>query len=1221
MTLPALDPVSVPLPSVALIEASAGTGKTFAITTLYVRLVLEGLEVRRILVVTYTKAATAELRARVRERLRQALAAFDGAAADDALVALVAARRREVNGERDRKLLLQALRSFDEAAIFTIHGFCQRMLQDYAFESRVAFDARLLSDQDLLRDEVVRDFWARKVATAPRWFVELLVHEKIGFERLSRLARKVAEGPTLEVVPKRVAAAELDPVLATWRLAWRRAATLWRDQRETILARLEEPEVLHKVPYGRSRERFAPVLDVELGEERPWIAKRWDDLRCLTPAVLQQKTRTRRTTPRHEFFEACAKLIEAEAALEDAARPHALRLQLALVEYVREELRRRKEQAHVQSFDDLLHRLDEALDRDLAGRIRAKFGAALIDEFQDTDPVQYSIFRKIYLDPDARAAGGVSFFLIGDPKQAIYSFRGADVFTYMGARADVRGGEFTLDTNRRSDPGLIRAVNALFARAARPFVFEEIPFQPVVAPPEAEDALAGVLRGAAPLEVLIAPGAGLAKGASELDLPPRVAAEISRVLQSGARLRARGEEREIGPGDLAVLCRTNLQAKFVHEALQRLRVPAVLYGDSSVFDTAESLEVERVLRAMAEPGEPGALRAALVTSLVGLDGEGLERLRDDERRWDRIVAEFAMLSEIWRTQGFVAAFRRMLEDHGVEARLLRWIDGERRLTNVFHLAELLQNAAAAEHRGPLALVEWLNRRRHDPSARGELATEAAQIRLESDARRVKVTTIHQAKGLEYAVVYCPFLWTRIWKPAEEGFAFHDSGAGHERRLDIGSAERDEHARLHQREELAESLRLLYVALTRAKHRCSVVWGRFSEGGSSALGYLLHRPTSDGAETNLARLTDALQARIDSHEFEEDLQRLAALAPGAIALRELASGEDVPYVAPGEVDALSPARPAKRVLDDGWRTSSFTRLAAGGGRLSAPAEEGVDHDESEEERAAAERREMPEPPVVLHEFPKGPRSGEFLHEILETLDFGAPLAEVSAAVDAALSGHGFAEAWRDRVTQAIVGVLETPLGGAVGALSLRGLAKERRVSEMEFLFPVAERGARVRLTGARLAAVLRKAGAPRAHPAYAERVERLGFAPLAGFLRGFVDLVFEHGGRWYVVDWKSNFLGPAASQYAPPRIVAAMAHHHYFLQYHLYLVALDRHLRARLSGYEPARHLGGVYYLFLRGMAPHHPAGTGVFHDRPPAALLEELSAVLRGSAIDGDRPR
>jgi exodeoxyribonuclease V beta subunit len=1225
MNLPRLQPTTVALRSVTLIEASAGTGKTFTITTLFVRLVLEGVEVRKILVVTYTNAATAELRDRVRRRLREALDAFGGAPPADATLAELLASRAATRS-RDLRLLVQALRSFDEAAIFTIHGFCQRMLQDHAFESGVAFDAELVGEQDLLRDEVVRDFWARYVAPAERWFVEFLDHDSIDFLRLSKLARKVAEDPRLVVVP--ADAGDADPSLGAWKKAASAASRIWKTKRDEVLALLEKSKVgLYKNPFESPRERFAPSLDIELGSPRPWISKRSPDLRHLSPEGMKLKTKSGWQTPKHPFFDACGDLVREEQALEAVVRPRALRLELELVEYVRREIRERKQEANVQSFDDLLNRLDDALEAtpELGAKIREKFPAALIDEFQDTDPTQYGIFRKMYLGPPATvetagespsAGSGVSFFLIGDPKQAIYSFRGADVFTYMAARKDARG-EFTLDTNWRSDPRLIAAVNALFARAPQPFVFDDIPFVAVAPREGAVDCLGGTAAGAAPLEILVAAGSDITKSAGEENLPLAVAAEIARFLQSGATLWREGRNTPIAPGDVAVLCRTNAQAKATHAALSRLGVPAVLYGDANVFDADEAVEVERVLRAMAEPGDQATLRAALVTTLVGLDGEELDRLRDDESGWDEVVLEFATLSELWRTKGFVAAFRRMLERYGVEARLLRWVDGERRLTNVLHLGELLQNAAASEHRGPLALVEWLGNMRSDKKARGELGAEAAQIRLESDALRVKLTTVHQAKGLEYPIVYCPFLWTKFWEPAAEGFAFHDPDAGNERRLDIGSPERPAHAQLYVREELAESLRLLYVALTRAKHRCSVVWGAFRDGGSSALGYLLHRAPLSVSDGGVQGTIHYVASRLAAQaKLDEDLRQIAEAANGAIVVRELPAFEPTAYSGAPEVAEITAPRRSERALDDGWRTSSFTRLASGHGRISAVAEEGIDHDETDEadaEGRESDGRELREATIALHDFPRGARAGEVLHEVLETIDFAAAPSAIAERAAMALAGHGLdAVSWRLRLTDAIAAVLATPLGGAAGSLTIRDVAAERRLSEMEFLFPVGEQ--RGRLTGNRLAAVLRKHGAPAARASYADRVEHLGFTPLAGFLRGFVDLVFEHDGRWYLVDWKSNFLGAVASAYSPSRIAAAMETHHYFLQYQLYLVALHRHLGLRLRGYDPERHLGGVYYLFLRGMAPGHPPGTGIFHDRPPTVLVEDLSKILHGAA-------
>jgi exodeoxyribonuclease V beta subunit len=1204
-----LDPIRVPLASTTLIEASAGTGKTYTITTLYLRCLLElPLDVRQILVVTYTNAATAELRDRVRQRIRDAQAVFrERESAEDAtLRSLLDARRERGNLAGDLVRLTQALQDFDEAAIFTIHGFCRRMLQENAFESRVPFDTELAEEQELLRDEVARDFVALRLRAAPEYVYRGLQRRGVSLARLDRLAKTAGSDPSLPVLPETVAPAELDLGYADWRSAFDRVAGIWSLRRQEVLSLLTDRRRLKGTSYRRDRvEGWARTLDGILAGATPGRLLTFKQFEKFTTAGLRAGARDGRP-PRHELFAACDDLLAREEALDALLDRHAVWLKRDFVDYARREIQERKEAANRPSFDDLLHRLAEALaDGDgaaLADKIAERFRAALIDEFQDTDPVQYEIFRRIY---HGRSS---PLFLIGDPKQAIYSFRGADVYTYMAARGDARERRHTLDTNYRSDVTLIRGVNALFRRPPRPFLLDRIDFRAVKPTAVAADRLGGSASGKPPLEILLVSGTSLSRKWGESELPRLIAAEIARFLGSGATIGF----RDVGAGDVAVLCRTNQQAKLTHAELQRLYVPCVLQGDSSVLDTEDAEEVERVLLAMADPADAAALRSALATRMLGLGASDLCDLQRSEAAWDKRMQQFTELADSWSVQGFVPAFRRMLDSFGVQARLLEQLDGERRLTNVLHLGELLQNASAESHRGPLALVEWLHRMRNDAATRADLAAEAEQIRLESDAERVKVTTIHQAKGLEYPIVYCPFSWGKLFEKNEDDpIRFHDPHDGWRLKLDLGSGAWSEHREQADLEDVAESLRLLYVALTRAKHRCSIVWGAFEGSASSALGYLLHRPRELPEDASLRDIHAAIRDRcVSTQTIRADLERLVDDADGAVTVSDLVPlPAESHAAAAAELPRLAP-RPLRRPpLDTTWRVSSFSALTSGGGVVSEPAEEGMDRDEAAQEGAPAGAASDAAERIVLWALPRGARTGDLVHEIFEHIDFTRATEPVlESVVAAALERHGFAASWNEVLCGAVREVFSTPLGGEAGDLVLGEVSLDRRLSEMEFLFPVANGAAAV--DHDRLAAAFRSHWALADAPDYPERIGRLRFRPLAGFLRGFIDLVFEHDGRWYVVDYKSSFLGAAPVEYRPSRLVETMAQHHFFLQYHLYVVALHRHLRSRVAGYDYERSFGGVYYLFVRGMSPRHPRGYGVFHDRPARALIEELSGAL-----------
>ncbi len=1128
------DVLELRLAGTNLIEASAGTGKTQTITDLYLRLLLEQeLGVGEILVVTYTNAATAELRMRIRARLHEALIALAAAipeSHDRFLQRLIERRRVHGRADADQARLLLALHSFDEAAIFTIHGFCQRVLRENAFESGAAFDAEVLTDESLLRTEVVQDFWVRTLHDAPEQFVRFLQEQDITLKTLQDLAAHAVADPDIPVLPEH-----------------------------------DDPALAHAA-------------------------------------------------------------AEADQEGEAALHAHALRLERDLVDYCRREMRRRKERARLESYDDLLHRVAEALRGDggplLAQAIRGRFRAALIDEFQDTDPIQYDIFRRVYLHTDA------VLFLIGDPKQSIYAFRGADVFAYMQAKRDAGRPPHTLGTNYRSDPMLVRALNTLFGRLGSPFpfLFDAIPFLAVEPAPDARDRLGGSAAGQPPLQILFVPrhesvhvaktSGGITKGWADDHLADLIAAEIVRFLGSGATL----DGAPVEPRNIAVLCRKNRQASGMQDALRRLGVPSVLQGDASVFESSEAEQVERLLRAIADPGDAVAIRAALATPILGRNAHDIYALEGDDAQWDEWVRHFQDWNDLWTRRNFITAFRALLDSQAVHERLLRLFDGERRLTNVLHLTELLHAASTQERRGPNALVYWLSQMRTDVAARSALGSEAAQIRLESDAAAVMLTTVHKSKGLQYPIVYCPYLWDgRLLFDADKQWVrFHDRNDRDRMKLDIGSSDHDAHARIAARETLAENLRLLYVALTRARHRCTIVWGAFNNAETSALGYLLHAQSDDPDRASV-RIKEMMKRRDDA-PFWKDLRTLAAGSEG-IAVEDLRLDGVARYTAPStEMKALQ-CRTAARRVDRAWRVSSFSGLTAAED-LSRPAEEGIDHDALAESAEAAAAGDVER--IVLHEFPGGAQAGDCIHHILEALDFQADGSALREQVSLALTRFGFEAKWVEPLSQALGAVLATPLDGAhARSFALRDIARHRRLSELEFILPVerlspfsaaapGQGGSHPRndmLTSNRLADVFACHASPAVPSTYADRVRALGFAPLTGFLKGYIDLVFEHQGRWYLVDYKSNFLGPRRRDYESTSLATAMTEHHYYLQYHLYLVALHRYLRTRLPAYSYNQHFGGVYYLFLRGIAPAC-GRNGVFFDRPSLEMVEGLSAIL-----------
>lgn len=1201
MSLQPLDPIYTPLSGVNLIEASAGTGKTYTITALYVRLVVEAaLPVRRILVVTYTRAATKELRDRIRTRLSEIRAAFlRGHALDDEL----ATRLLDLQPDREIALrrLHNAVRGFDEAAIYTIHGFCQRALGDNAFESGLTFETELRADISDLLQEIIEDFWRREFYTAPPFLVDYLLEQKYSPDRLRQEIERYLGKPYLQVVTP---SSTLDDATLQrdFSAAFEAAKALWQQQRGAIEAALQSPALNRSTYKLNDIPNWLAEMEAYLNGPPSLIV--FEKFGHFTTTELRNKTKKNQTTPAHPFFDACETLQTVITALRDYCQHQIL---ARLLDWCNRELASRKRQQQLQSYDDLLLNLNAALQHPqrgaaLAHTLQRRYAAALIDEFQDTDPVQYAIFQRIY------AGTAQPLFLVGDPKQAIYSFRGADIFAYLAARR-ATGQRYTLDVNWRSDPRLLTALNALFGAAgAQPFLFDGIPFQPAIpAAQKQHQPLIVQGRQEAPLWLWLLENEGSQpadKTRSNEQVARATAAEIARLLNLGARGQARIGARPLAGGDIAVLVRSHRQGRLLRRELLRLGVPSVQHADDNVFSADEARQLQWLLAAVLEPGDEGQVRAALASDLFGLSGTELHRLREDEQGWAAWLERFQDYQRIWREHGFMRFFRAWLMEAAVPQRLLAFRDGERRLTNLLHLAELLHLASCARP-GRVGLLKWLVERCHDPARQDE----AQQLRLESDENLVQIVTVHKSKGLEYPVVFCPFLWdgrlhsTRS-NSKSTSVLYHDPADPQRTVLALGAAQNDpawQHAR---REEVAENLRLCYVALTRAQQRCYLVWGKVKDAETAPPAWLLHQPTVIGPDVEpLDAVAKHFQA-LDGSGLRGELHAVFAPVADTVALLPLPHALGPRYQPPVLAEPEWRARPFTRALLEFWRVGSFTALTAG----YSVAAEVPDHDLSVappalESAAPALPVDTAETVVPALELPRGARSGIFLHKLLEQIDFtqAANAAYLESRVSRKLESHGLdAAQWTPVVVALLQRVLATPLDAS--GLRLQDIGSRQRLNELEFTYPLAW------LRAETLRALLARHGCM-AGP-FRERLERLEFSPLHGYMKGFIDLVFEANGRFYLVDYKSNWLGATPAAYRREDLEAAMAREAYRLQYLIYTVALHRYLRVRVADYAYEKHFGGVFYLFLRGMDPATGPQCGVFHDCPTPALIAALDQLM-----------
>ncbi|MFI4889366.1 MAG: exodeoxyribonuclease V subunit beta [Steroidobacterales bacterium] len=1200
MTTGPLQVFDCTLSGVSLIEASAGTGKTWNICALYMRLLLQrGLEVPQILVVTFTNAATAELRERIRSRIAGTLARLRGGEADDGdefveRLLLTLRSQHGLDDEDMKRRLDHALQTFDEAAIFTIHGFCERALRDTPFGAGMPLSMEFVTDDEALRLEVACDFWRRSVAAGdlPAGLAGVLIGHQDTPEKFARLLqRHVARPLSTELWPAGIDAPVSVDTNALQR-AHDAARACWRRERDTIIGRVTEvlPRLHGGIYKPHTLATAAASWDVLLAGGDPLEAQDGlEKLDLLTSRRLQPK-KGQAPPAHHEFFDLAEVLLEQRAVARAALEAGRTQLLYRLLRDGAPALRNAKLARRAMNFDDLLYNLYERLTGGhhpwLAGHLQKRFPAALIDEFQDTDPLQFRIFRTIYGSADA------VLFLVGDPKQAIYSFRSADLHVYLRARREATR-IYTLAENQRCTQELLRGLNALFGARERIFMLDGLDYIPLVYGRRPRKLLVDQTLARAPLQLWTLPRAADGEPQSKPEARERsasaCAAEIARLMAGSEHGLITLDGAKLSAGHIAVLVRTHNEGRIMREALAAFGVGSVELSQDSLFASAEARDLERVLASILEPTRAPLLRAALATVLMGGTAARIEALSGDDGTLLDWMARFADYRDAWLGHGIGVMLRRLGVQQKIAERLLSLPLGERRLTNFLHLGELLQGADVRPA-SPDVVLRWLQARiaqgTHD---------DAAQLRLENDRRLVQIITIHKAKGLEYPLVFCPFLWDGHAGAANgcaDGREYHDDDGNLV--VDFRMLSEEDAIDVHRRQaqdRLAERMRLVYVALTRAVHRCYVVVGSYA------------RRTAHGASTResgnapLQRLV--ADPGLQPVQIEAAWSGLAQRAAPDIGISPLPAAPGVPLALPRvPPEAITIADPPSHI-PSGWRLGSYSQLIHGASGETAA----VDHDLRAMQTQAADTG-VPDtvPAEDIVRFPRGLTAGHCIHAVFENADFTRPQGW-NAAIAAALRAYPQVPRQGQSAAQLpgmlanmLRDVLHTPLPGGI---RLAKLSPERRLVELKFSLPVS------RITHQGLKRLLAQHGVP---------MPALNFPALQGYLNGAIDLVFEAAGRYWLADWKGNYLGATAVHYDAQAMRRAMDEHHYHLQYLLYTVALHRYLQRRVPGFDYDTHVGGVLYLFVRGVRPAWTgadgAAAGVYAHRPPKALVEQLSALM-----------
>ncbi|MGE6606377.1 exodeoxyribonuclease V subunit beta [Halomonas sp. NPDC076908] len=1290
MSQPApLNPLSLPLHGSRLIEASAGTGKTFTIALLYVRLVLGGHRVDddtafirpltppEILVVTFTNAATQELRERIRNRLVEAAEVFrkapdakeaghgeglfpgmekvapkDGFTApsewpasepvDDPLLLQLRDQYDPATWPACSRRLALAAEWMDEAAVSTIHSWCYRMLREHAFDSGSLFSLNLENDQRELEQEVVRDYW--------RSFYYPLDSDALGIVTRYWKSPDDLHAPLQRLLPESEALGDEKPEPSETLAATQaeRAAKLselkapWPAWLDELVPALEEAAT-RKAFKGQSFN--AKSRANWLGALREWCETE-ADRPALTDAAWKRMTPDGMADiwkdgapPCPQAWEALAQLPQALDALPEPRND----LLIHAVQWCRARLEREQERRAEMGPNDLLTHLDRALKgpnkEALAAQIQRQFPVALIDEFQDTDPIQYRIFNAVYDVATPRRDSAI--LLIGDPKQAIYAFRGADIFTYLQARQDTDGRHVTLGTNFRSSRAMVAAVNHCFSYAdqhdAGAFLFRAdggdnpLPFNPVNAKGTKETL---VLNGKPLAAMTLWPlesDEPLSKTAYQTEMAERCASHMAMLLESGRQQQAgfakgcakgcakatdnsddNGEQSltPLAPSDMAVLVNGLQEARAIRLALASRGIKSVYLSDhDKVFSSPIAPQLAIWLRACAEPQAnsrqaEAKLRAALATQVLGLSLEELDHLNQSELAWEARVEQFSEYHRLWQRQGVLPLVRRLMVDFDIAARLLgEFAEGERLLTDLLHLGEMLQHASQ-ELDGEHALIRFLAEAIADPDSHGD----SHKLRLESDADLVKVVTIHKSKGLEYPLVFLPFIANhRPVSDSDLPLRWHDSDGT----LQLSLSADEATLTTADRERLGEDLRKLYVALTRARHATWLGLAPLKGSENSAIGHLIN----GGKAIAPSAFTHALGELVKGSDID------LSAAPEPTALRFTPAPEQL---------ALGLARTPLRPAREQWWIASYSALRTSGAvsetmpgaAQPTPAPEPT----TPQEATTLEVLDEPHDNAInteafhLHRFPRGPGPGTFLHGLLEwagQLGFNKALEAPAAREDMLrrrIQLRGW-QAWHDTLAGWLEELLATPLplphslslapspsltepsaGSQVALCEL-----ESYQVELEFWFAAHQVQTRK----------LDELVSDHLLPGVSRPV--LDADTLNGMLKGFIDLAFEHEGRFYVLDWKSNYLGSDDSAYTADALRDAMLEKRYDLQAALYLLALHRLLKARLPDYDPHQHLGGSMTVFLRGS---RTTARGVHAVPAPVALIEALDALFAGTAAD-----
>jgi exodeoxyribonuclease V beta subunit len=1060
------------------------------------------------------------------------------------------------------------------------------------------FKAEIITNQNDLVEEIIADFWRKTIDQQTPGFAGYLAingYNPLKFKKLwSSISSTISE---VTIVPE-VAFLSGEHVEQRWIEVFSILKQIWTESHDEIRKQLNSGAL--------NATSYKPVLintlleEVDLLLNSPaqfaQLPERFDKL---TPALLQKYTKAKCITPIHPFYSACGEASDVFEARNNLYKNNLLHLQRSFILFVRRELSIRKDARASLYFDDLLLKVEKALrdnrNTSLINTLQSNYKAALIDEFQDTDQLQYFIFATIFAKSP--------LFLIGDPKQSIYRFRGADIFTYLGASQKVDE-TYTLSKNYRSHPGLVSAVNSLFCRSPHLFLSDLIIAKSSESALSAQD-LQLTLDGIPEKPMTWICFNSLKSDEIYSQIVETVTNRIAYLVSKGSQGKACLGSNTVSASDIAVLVRRNSEAQLIHKALINKGIPAVIESGSSVFSTDEAKEMIRILTAISTPHRSDYIKAALITSLMGYNANDLDLLMNTQNvppdstqitkkvnspsDWETITTTFFTYHELWENYGISYLIRTFLTNEKVRTRILSSPVGERKLTNIMHLTELLFQEEQNERRGIIPLLDWYTKKLQKSE---DHVPDEEMMRLESDADSVSIITVHRSKGLQFPIVFCPFVWNGfdLTTNKDDAFVVHPDNISTPV-LVLGEPDRTQYFNRFDTETLAEEMRLLYVALTRAESCCYAVINQKPKSDAiNAAAYLLF---SDGAENPpAAGFRDNMRLRGDFDIF----QSLTELYSDQSSI-SFQNADIEKYSVPMQPQASVPeleCRTVSNPIPDPWRITSFSSLS------KTHSENDIINDDAGNGEKALNVDNIDDDYSQIGMFPKGETPGLFLHELLENTDLNVlTTIDYRKTIRELLTKYNFDSKWEGTIADLLVRISEISLPPS--GFQLKNISQTNCIKELQFHFPVND------LTPQRLHQVFAQEQ-PDLFSPIPYTAEKLDFKRVSGYMKGFIDLLIHAKGKFYIIDWKSNYLGIAPCDYSVESMEHEMNAKHYKLQYYIYTTAVIRYLSMRYKGFDYNRNFGGIYYLFLRGLQDGQT--TGIYFDRPNSELVSRFDGLF-----------